>query len=164
MIKWTFKNKIIINERMKKILQFYLFNTPVEGVSVRGNTFKYLGWNKRQLTPLLKKEIDFLSSNWIITTVKEIETKLKTLGQLEKVKFEEMAIHINNKNSNIDSFFYAVRCAIAHGSFSVRKHNGQAFYILENKDKGKLKARIVIKEDTLVHIIEIVSDASKYNR
>ena len=88
MIKWTFKNKIIINERMKKILQFYLFNTPVEGVSVRGNTFKYLGWNKRQLTPLLKKEIDFLSSNWIITTVKEIETKLKTLGQLENVKFE----------------------------------------------------------------------------
>ena len=149
---------------MKKIIQFYLINSPVEGVSVRGNTFKNLGWNKRKLTPLLKKEISFLSSNWKITTVKEIKAKLKTLGQLEKVKFEEIAIHINNKNSNIDSFFYAVRCAIAHGSFSVRIHNGEVFYVLENKDKGKLKARIVIKERTLLDIMKIVSNPEKYNK
>ena len=164
MTQWTFKNKLNIDERMKKIIQFYLFNTPVEGISARGSTFKELGWNKKRLTPLLKKEIDFLSSNWKITTVKEIKAKLKTLGQLEKVKFEEMAIHINNKNSNIDSFFYAVRCAIAHGSFSVRKHKGQAFYVLENKDKGKLKARIVIKESTLIYIMKIVSNPEKYSK
>lgn len=164
MTQWTFKNKLNIDEKMEKIIQFYLFNTPVEGISARGRTFKEFGWNKKQLTPLLKKEIDFLSSNWIITTVKEIKTKLKTLGQLENVKFEEIAIHINNKHSNIDSFFYAVRCAIAHGSFSVRKHEKQVFYILENKHKGEIKARIVIKESTLLDIIKIISNPKKYSK
>ncbi len=164
MIKWTFKNRFKWSENLNKIVKFYLFNTPVAGVSARGVTFKQLGWDKRELTPLLKREVDFLSSNWIVTTVKNIETQLKNKGQFKNVKFAETAIHINNKNSNIDSFFYTIRCSIAHGSFSIRKHNNVNYYILKNKDKGKIKGRIVIKEETLLSIIDIVLNPKKYSK
>lgn len=164
MVRWTFSNKLKWSKELNEIVNFYLFNTPVDNVSVRGKTFKQLGWNKRRLTPLLKKEIYFLSSNWIITTIEDIETQIKSKGQFEKVEFEEVAIHINNKNSNIDSFFYAIRCAIAHGSFAIRNHNNTTYYILENKDKGKIKSRMVIKEETLLDIIDIVSNSKKFNK
>lgn len=164
MIYWKFNNELKWNNKLEKVIEFYLFMTPVDKTSVRGKTFKQLGWNKKKLTPLLKKEIGFLSSNWIVTTVKDIEMRIKNKGQFYNVKFEEMAIHTNNKNSNIDSFFYAIRCAIAHGSFSIRKHDNIIYYILENKDKGKIKSRMVIKEETLLDIINIVSKSKKFNK
>ena len=162
-IDWTFNNELKWSKKLEKVVEFYLFNTPVDNISARGKTFKQLGWDKRKLTPLLKREIKFLSSNWIVTTNKDIEMQLKNKSQFQSVKFEEMAIHIINKNTNIDSFFYAIRCAIAHGSLSIRKYKNINYYILENKDRGKIKSRIVIKEENLLAIINIVPTSKKYN-
>lgn len=55
MVRWTFSNKLKWSMELNEIVNFYLFNTPVDNVSVRGKTFKQLGWNKKRLTPLLKK-------------------------------------------------------------------------------------------------------------
>ena len=66
MVRWTFNNKLKWGKELNEIVNFYLFNTPVDDISVRGKTFKQLGWNKRRLTPLLKKEIYFLSSTVIL--------------------------------------------------------------------------------------------------
>lgn len=57
--------------------------------------------------------------------------------------------------------FYAIRCAFAHGSFAIHKYKKQNYYVLENKDNGALKARMILKEDTLLKWIEIVETFPK---
>ena len=57
--------------------------------------------------------------------------------------------------------FYAIRCAFAHGSFAIHKYKNQTYYVLENKDNGVLKARMVLKEETLIKWIEIVETLPK---
>ena len=42
--------------------------------------------------------------------------------------------------------------------------NRKKYYLLENNDKGKLKARLIIKEDTLIKWIEIVESVPKPKR
>lgn len=84
----------------------------------------------------------------------------------------EIAVHtINDRHCSgkTDSLFYAIRCALAHGSFCIHKYreknkNREKYYLLENNDKGKLKARLIIKEDTLIKWIEIVESVPKPKR
>ena len=40
MVRWTFSNKLKWSMELNEIVNFYLFNTPVDNVSVRGKTFK----------------------------------------------------------------------------------------------------------------------------
>lgn len=68
----------------------------------------------------------------------------------------EIAIHTARNNSNTVGLFYAIRCALAHGAFSIHTCAGEKYYFLENKDKEVFKGRIVIKEESLISIIDTV--------
>lgn len=82
-------------------------------------------------------------------------------GVLDKVVFDdELAIHIKNKDSKSESLFYAIRCAFAHGLFNINSKNGEHYYILENRDREKLKARLILREETLLQWIKVVDRLS----
>ena len=168
--RWDFKNNInISNRKFLKIYRFYVIETPVRGVSVRGKTFTERNCNLSELVRLLKKQSPFLSSCWYDKPQKEIEATCKALGIFDVVNFDkEIAIHtINQKiidpesalklhHGKAESLFYAIRCAFAHGAFALHKYKGENYYVLENKDNGKLKGRLIIKENTLLSWIDLI--------
>ena len=67
--QWSFKSRVRLQfERdLQKIVQFYVFESPVPGASVKGKTIEDLGWKKhayatlhakmRESTGLLEKAI-----------------------------------------------------------------------------------------------------------
>ncbi len=137
----------------------------MSGTSCRGESFKERGINMNSLNAALKRETSFLKDNWLETTIKDIERVCAEHGIDEKVDFStELAIHTISKNhcsGKTDSLFYAIRCAFAHGSFDIHIFKNDIYYILENRDGGVLKARMILKEDTLLKWIEVVESAPK---
>ena len=135
----------------QRILQFFLFETPVAGVSCRGKTFKEIGWSGssrfRILERLLKETAKIEDDNWIFTEIEKV-------GQLSLIQKNDTQYMISSHDrGKVQSLIYAIRNALAHGSFT-RGNNG--WYFFENYYQEKLKARIVIAEGTLLEWIKII--------
>ena len=165
-VKWSFKREFSFkNDRFARIYRFYVIETPVSGTSCRGKNFKDRGINMNSLNAALKRESPFLKDKWLETTIKDIERICVEHDIGEKVDFStELAIHtISNKHCSgkTDSLFYAIRCAFAHGSFDIHTFKNDTYYILENRDGGVLKARMILKESTLLKWIEVVESTPK---
>lgn len=162
--KWNFKKDYSFKDKnFSRIYRFYVIETPVSGTSYRGKTFKERKCNMKKLNSLMKKETIFLKENWHVLAIKEIEKFCKEIGLLDVVKYDsEIVIHSKNDKlctGNTDSLYYAIRCSFAHGSFDIRKYNSEKYYILENKDGGKIKARLILKETTLLKWIDLVEQS-----
>ena len=157
-IRWNFDSRYSFsNDNFAKIYRFFVIETPVEGVSQRGKSFEQRGWNLKSLNAAIKRSTSFLKSEWYVCTVKEIENKMREYGIFNSVKLpREFAIHTAHNNSNTEGLFYAIRCAFAHGAFSLHTCSGERYYFFENKDRDKYKGRIVIKESSLISIIDTV--------
>ena len=167
-VKWKFDgNYSFKDERFARIYRFYVIETPVSGVSARAKTFKYRQINMNSLNAALRRESPFLKSNWIVKPIRDIEEVCREKRIDKTVRFaDEIVIHTENSKlctGKTDSMFYAIRCALAHGSFSVHEYKSHKYYILENKDNGELKARMVLKEDTLIKWIDLIETFPKTN-
>ena len=165
-IKWIFDgNYSFKDEEFARIYRFYVIETPVSGVSARAKSFKFRQINMNSLNASLRRETPFLKDKWFVKSAKEVEGSCKDNGIDENVRFaNEIVIHTENRKlctGKTDSMFYAIRCAFAHGSFAIHKYKNQTYYVLENKDSGVLKARMVLKEETLIKWIEIVETFPK---
>lgn len=157
-VKWNFNGNFnFSNNNFARIYRFFVVETPVEGVSQRGISFKQRGWNLNSLNAALKRSTAFLKNNWYVCTAKEAESKMRFHSIFDSVRMPmEIAIHTSRKDSNTVGLFYSIRCAFAHGAFSLHNCDGETYYFLENKDKEVYKGRIVIKESSLISIIETV--------
>ena len=167
-VKWKFDgNYSFKDERFARIYRFYVIETPVSGVSARAKTFKYRQINMSSLNAALRRESPFLKSNWIVKPIRDIEEVCREKRIDKTVRFaDEIVIHTENSKlctGKTDSMFYAIRCAFAHGSFSVHEYKSHKYYILENKDNGVIKARMVLKEDTLIKWIDLIETFPKTN-
>lgn len=144
-------------EQFCKLLQFYLFDTPVENTSQRGKSFKEIGWNGssrfQMLERLLKESSSIEDQNWIFTEIEKLE-KL-TLIQRDDIQY---MVSCYDKG-RVRTMIYAIRNAFAHGSFS-RQKNG--WYIFENHYRGRLKARMIISEETLLNWIKLIQSKPEY--
>ena len=165
-VKWIFESGYKFSDKMfARIYSFYVLETPVPGVSVRGKSFKQRGWNMNQLIAAMKKESPFLNCNWFVKPIKEIESVCREEKIFDNVDFsKEIAIHTENSKYSLRrtaSLFYAIRCAFAHGGFSIHKCSKERYYLLENFDAGRIKARLVLKEETLIKWIEIVEKGTR---
>ena len=167
-IRWKFDgNYSFKDERFARIYRFYVIETPVSGVSARAKSFKIRQINMNSLNAALRRESPFLKSGWVVKPIKEIEEACKEKGLDKTVKFaDELVIHTENHKlctGKTDSLFYAIRCAFAHGSFAIHEYKNHTYYVLENNDSGTLKARMVLKEDTLIKWIELIEAFPKAN-
>lgn len=162
--KKTFDNKISFNSRnFQKILEFYMFNCPVEGTSFRGVGFLEHGWKGPKQFSALKKELlkaasTSLSSHYHPCKKGELEKKFAEVSIVSPV--DEYCVFLKNEeNTVMQSLFSAIRNAFAHGSFSVREYtlkgNKTRIYFFSNY-KNYLKAEIVLQETTLLNWIKII--------
>ena len=157
-IKWNFNDDYSFSdEKFARIYRFFVVETPVEDVSQRGISFKQRGWNLYSLNAALKRSTACLKHNWYVCTAKEAESQMRSHGIFDSVRMPiEILIHTARNNSNTVGLFYSIRCALAHGAFSFHNCNGELYYFLENKDKEVYKGRIIIKESSLISIIDTV--------
>ena len=158
--EYSFDNKIFC-----KIFNFYVLQTPVKGVSQRGISFKQRNFRNaneilngmKKLAPDLFMIFDCINKN------DNLEEKLKMNGIFNHLDnpFEYAIFKQHEKLGKTESFFYCIRCALAHGAFCIHKYQNNTFYYFENvyKEKGKhnniLNARMILKEETLLKIIDL---------
>lgn len=174
-VQWIFNEPFSFNdEKFAKIFRFFVIEPPVENTSNRATTIESYGWTSRKITNVLKKNISSLNKNWKTvlardrSNLEKIEQDVTLLCRKNEILEEvaerrEIFIHTNMKNNKTKSLIYSIRCAFAHGAFNKKNCFGEQFYFFENKDRGKLKGRIVVKEDTLLKIIDIIQNYDKYN-
>lgn len=153
-----------------KILDFYLFNCPVEKgtkkerISVRGKTFserKITDKKLRSLFDEIKKTIEHVecikSDGDVEKKVKEIETNNKYKDSL----FQLVVFRKNSQLGQTKTIFYTIRNALAHGAFSVKPTKKETVYLFENKYHNEIKAQFRLKESTLIKWIDLVERFTK---
>ena len=149
------------NENLQKLVQFYVWETPVPGVSIRGKSFKELGWCRggfNTLHAMMRKSSGFSSKKWVGVPCKEIKGKLREFNRLDSYDCSfEFAVHtIKDGFNKTEALFYFVRNSFAHGGFKTSKYRGTTYYVFENRQGDQLKGRAVICESSLLDWAEIV--------
>lgn len=122
------------------------------------------------LNAAMKRATPFLKDYWFDMKKRDIPQCCKENRIYEKASLsQEIAIHtVNDKHCSgkTDSLFYAIRCAFAHGSFAIhyykrKNFESEKYYLLENCDNNDLKARMILREESLLRWIDAVESCPK---
>lgn len=169
-----------------RIINFYLWSCPTQTVKIqkdkttkkekrikskvsqRAITFEEQNWNGNNLNTLLS-EMKKTSSKKLLYScigknkdIKEAAEKAEAESNNSDINFEMIVFTEENHIGQTKTIFYYIRNSIAHGSFSRINNDGTPVYYFENKYDGKTKARIRLRESTLLRWIELFnSNASE---
>lgn len=149
------------NPSLRKIVNFYLFNTPVPGVSARGKKFADYGFHGAKAfanlkTSMLKSASPSLKGNYIPCRKEELEENFKLMESVSPP--DEYCVFLKRDERTVMcSLFSAIRNAFAHGSFNVKSYNGVRIYFFLNYN-GYKKAQIVLRETTLLAWIGLIRE------
>ena len=166
--------KKYLDNNFQKIFEFYILNVPNSNVSNKSiDITKIWGekvWKNMKLRAELMKVGDFKENiNYFKAQRLNEMNNIAAKAHLDKIpalkKLKNNIIFYNQKNEFISIFFY-IRCAFAHVRFTIKEVNNEKFYILETGNKGKkqeiiVKARMIIKEETLLKWIDIILSGNK---
>lgn len=163
--RWSFKTKVKLtgDEKLQKIVQFYLWETPVSGVSEKGSSLSHLGWKGAEfhtLHKIMRERAGFpVPEMWVECSRKELQDKLSEFGFLRSVPTgREFAFYARKSEcSKTESLLYFIRNAFAHGGFRCIEFENERYFVLENRYKGQLRGRAVLKESTLLVWKELLS-------
>ena len=169
----TMKSIPLSNKSFQKIIQFYLFESPVRTrssipkaeqdqndpqakykydfrrVSKRGVTFQDRNLDGSKLNTLRAAMIRVAKVKLIaVDTVEEVSaTAKKQVG-------EYIVIWKNEKNVSVtEGYFYCIRNAFAHGDFDV----DDKMYTFTNESGGKIKGLARLNERSLLSWIELAN-------
>lgn len=174
---WKNTNVIPLeNQAFRQIIKFYLFECPVvavtknkktkeirkKHVSARGIPLEQHGWSGPALNSLLAamkrvatSEMKYISVN-TESDLGEVVANEEKNSVLKSPHFELIAFKENADLGKAKSILYMIRNAFAHGSFSVENIDGQHIYCLESAKDGSLKARMRLREETLLEWMKLV--------
>ena len=153
---------ITFDENFQKIVQFYLFESPIEGASHRGRTFKDMGWSGssrfKMLERWLKSTSGMSDSQWNILDSPSDVRKRSRKDVAPNIQY----IYSDQSKGRVQTFIYSIRNAFAHGSFDVLKNNDERYYFFENEYRGNLRSRMLLSETTLMEWIKIIKTKPEY--
>lgn len=167
--KWSFKSRVKLQSEpdLQNIVQFYVFESPVPGASVKGKTFEDLGWKDHAYATLHAKMREssglFEKGHWVDCPIKNVEQELEKLDRLNGYDCSfEFAVHCKRSDLNkTEALFYLIRNALAHGGFRISTDGPEHYLVLENRADGELKGRAVIKMDALLKWAKLLSKKRK---
>ena len=147
------------NDRnVQKVLQFYLFESPVPGTSRAGKCFSELGWKGSYFSTLKAQLLHLADDSFAyIPCIKDELPEALAARPPAKAQQEYTVFLKHDERRVIESLFRAIRNSIAHGSFSRYTRNKCVYYYFENED-GYVKARINVKEKTLLEWAKAVNE------
>jgi len=161
---WNKKKEIPYNKSFYDILEFYLFSCPCERkngsgkdkryikISNRSKTLREQGWTGGYLNTLIASMKHTTSGNLVYRPLDaraSVEAETNNVEKSLSLSDEhfEMIVFCKRTDMNLtSSIFYYIRNAFAHGSFSVVAGT----YYFESQKNGKVKARIRLREKTLL--------------
>ena len=146
------------------IVDFYLFCCPSSGVSSRGKSFLEYGFVGSPQYAKLKRRLlesaEYLTKENYCPSKKDALPANLELAETQTLPVEYCVFLSNEERTVIGSLFKAIRNALAHGSFTVKKYNSYGrYYYFENVD-GYKKAQIVLSEKTLIAWIKIIQEGN----
>lgn len=155
-------NSYASKAKSQRILNFYVFSCPVEGVNIQSKKINEYGWN----TPVLKRSLSGKLKNLItdkhfkiaknaleFDEILQSNKVLNTMGNICE------SVLLTSDQTNISELlFRTIRNSFAHGAFLIKMNKKELYYILENRNNGKLKARMIVKEETLLKWIDILKN------
>ena len=163
---WTFAKKADARKdpNLARLIQFYVLECPVPGVSAKGKQFSDYGWSGRSYSTLHKEMRSvggfptYRGDDWKTVTVAQVEGALRDINRLDVYDCSfEFAIHTTKSGLNkTEGLFNFIRNSFAHGGFKTSKYEGEVFYVMENRYNGKLRGRGIIRESTLLKWIDVV--------
>lgn len=156
--------KSISDRNLQKIINFYLLNCPVEGISFRGKKFGDYGFSGSIPFSKLKKSMlavasESLSKNYFPCKMDQLSQKYSLVSKASPPD-EYCVFLVNEKRGVLASLYSAIRNAFAHGSYNVKSYNGIRIYFFSNFHNCE-KARIVLREDTLLEWIRLIENGYK---
>lgn len=144
-----------VNDKGKK--KYKIIYTPV---SVRNSTFRSRGVSGNMFMTLLAQIRKPLISNGTYALLKSDESvdakvnDILTDNSLGDPYFDFIVYQKKSHMTDLETLFYYIRNAFAHGAFEVINTSGGRVYKLENASNGKIKAQMRLKESTLNRYIE----------
>ena len=170
-----------ITKETAEIIQFYLWATPCDNVSSSGKSMKERGWKNNvwkqrdlreylYLVALLKKD-NTLKKVTKLEDMKEAVNKIGLGDSFQNKRDCNRIVYYNNgKKPDFIQIMFYIRCAIAHGRFSIYTDEEETVYVMEviTKKRGttkySLRARMVLFESTLLEWKKIIMEGQKnYN-
>ena len=166
------KNVPLHHENFQKIVSFFVYECPVQRkngnkVTPRATTFEDRGivdGKQVSLLNVLKQKIEHKECFQCCETDSDIINIEKAIHKKYPVEnHTEFVLYIENKDlRKTRTVYYSIRNALAHGTFSyVEAKNGEIYYYLEAKKEDKIKARICIKEKTILKWVDITQRMMK---
>ena len=158
-----------------KIVTFYVFHSPCEGLSARKKTLQEYGWKTPWRKPYkLNIQLKNASSNpKLIYSAEKYDKMSETLEKSNLLynfpsdfMTERICIYDSQKNQFM-SVFYHIRNSFAHGRLNMIKINKECIFILEDgsveKKSGQFKvsARMILRKRTLLNWIDIIENEEK---
>lgn len=152
------REQIGVDDNGKKILRNKY--TPV---SVRNNAFRNRGIRGNLLTTILasiRKPLKAHNAYYCIENQEIVEDKIAEIiatTTLGDVYFDVIVMKKRSDMSETEALFYYIRNAFAHGDFeySSESNENSAYYLLESKKDGSVKAQMRLKETTLIKILRL---------
>lgn len=175
---WIHKN--ILNEfnddALKRIILFYVVNTPCTNLSSSAISVESRGWGKDiwkkgKLRETLMS-VAGLESNKSYFVAKKTDEMKQTCkkanlgkGFQERREKESIAMYLPPKYNHFLAICYHIRNAFAHGRFSIYSADkDDAVFVLEDGVKRNTKfyvrSRMVLKRSTLVRWMDIIEAGS----
>jgi len=162
------------DEEFIRIIDFFLFHSPVPGQSARCKTLAEYGWRAPWKKPYwLNKQLKQSTSNYELLYTSNnqgcMEENLESAnlkdGFPSNISIERICV-VNNKNNQFMSVFYHLRDAFAHGRFNIEDVDGQKIFIMEDvaSTKGEMlpvTGRMIIRKESLINWINIIEAGEK---
>jgi len=170
------------NENYFKILDFYVVNAICGELSCKGKTASELGWGKQVWKKGILKNLifeticskeHFSDCIFIAKTNSDIRNGINNFSMdkhFHNLREEKIVVHKKYNLNQVESIFYHIRNSFAHGRFQIYSYKDELYYVFESGiikksiDKIELKARMVIKEKTLLKWIEILNNPIDDNK
>lgn len=165
----------ISSKNFQRIIQFYLFETPVRTFKKTTKTepgattdqphpkynYEFKKVSKRGIT-FADRSLDGPKLNSLraamvrVTGVKLINVEDDVSGKAEEMGSTAEYIIIKRNDNNVsitEGYFYCIRNAFAHGDFNVEDR----VYTLKNEVGGKVKGMARLKESSLLAWIDLIA-------
>lgn len=146
---------------------FFVTYSTCENQSSKKRTFFDYGWAGESIVKSgLKAELETVlpldgNAHFVFEDTPNLETQFEEHDlQNGKLRFieEERAVLTKTHGSNkYLKLFYRIRNGLAHGSFALRLNSlAERMIIIQDQDHYCVTARIVLKIDTLLKLIQII--------
>ena len=163
-----------MDEDTRKIIYFFVAETPCKNESARGKTLSQYGWENDdppkegnfeeglfEIAGLTKENLFFESKR---EKMKERFNETGMTGAFYEKLGGNFIVSLVNRNRVLDIFRH-IRNSIAHLRFDIKNTEFGTFFIFEdgaqNGKKFEVKARMILKKETLLKWIEWIKTGTE---